>query len=54
MSKRNYAREYQKSIENKVNISFRIDKEIYIKFKEKLEKEGKSINKTLKEFITNY
>ena len=52
--KRNYAKEYAKAMENKVNVGIKIDKDIYIKFKEKLKLENKSINKALTDFITNY
>ena len=52
--KRNYSKEYAKAMENKVNVGLRIDKDIYTKFKEKLAKEGKSINQALTEFITYY
>ena len=53
-SKRNYSKEYAKAMENKVNVGLKMDKDIYNHFKAKLAEEGKSVNKAIIEFITNY
>lgn len=53
-SKRNYSKEYAKAMENKVNVGLKMDKDIYNRFKSKLAEEGKSVNKAIIEFITNY
>lgn len=51
---RNYKQEYKKAIKNKVNLSIKVDEDLYKEFKEKVCEKDLTINEVIRNFMKEY